>query len=86
MFDPDAKPKTTAYTIDRALIVKAVLAIAGMSSAAGTSVAARSQKANDVTPQTARAPIIHLNRPSLSARRPSTHLPTQLPALKTAIS
>lgn len=42
MFDPHAKPKTTAYTIDRALIVKAVLAVAGMSSAAGTSVAAGS--------------------------------------------
>jgi hypothetical protein len=42
MFDPDAKPKITAYTIDRALIVKAVLAVAGMSSAAGTSVAAGS--------------------------------------------
>lgn len=86
MFDPNAKPKTTAYTIDRALIVKAVLAVAGMSSAPGTSVAAGSKKANDVTPQTARAPIIQFNRLSLSARRLGTHLPTQLPALKTAIS
>lgn len=80
MFDPDAKPKITAYTIDSALIVAAVFDVAGVRMAAG------SQNVNDVAPHTARAPIMQLKRPNLSANKPGTHRPRQLPALKMAIS
>ena len=47
---------------------------------------AGSQNTSDVAEQTASAAIMLLKRPSLSARRPGTQRPRQLPALKMAMS
>lgn len=60
--------------------------VAAVPDVAGVSIEAGSQKVNDVAAQTARAAIIRLKRPNLSARRPGTHRPKQLPALKIAMS
>ena len=80
MLDPDAKPKITAYTIESALMVVASADVVGVMSEAG------SQNVRDVAEQMARVAIMLLNRPSLSARRPGTQRPMQLPALKMATS
>ena len=80
MFDPEAKPNMTAYTIDRALIAATAEGDDGASSDAGN------QNVKEVAEQIARAAIMLLKRPSLSARKPGTQRPTQLPALKMARS
>ena len=80
MLDPDAKPKVTAYTIERALIAVTSADVVGVSKDAGN------QRVKDVAEQMANAAIMLLNRPSLSARKPGTQRPRQLPALKMARS
>lgn len=80
MFDPEAKPNVTAYTIDSTLIMVASEEVVGVRMVAGN------QKVKDVAEHTASAAIILFHRPNLSARKPGTHLPIQLPALKIAMS